>query len=87
MCVLDEFDQELSEDQYALLDLIVEHNQDTVQFVRLAPSDSRSTAPNRIGCRGQKYVVKGVKLGGAVATFSVSQKGGRLFSNPLSIEV
>jgi hypothetical protein len=84
---LDENHEELSEDQYNQLDLHVEHHQDTVQFVRLAPSDARSSAANRIGCRGQRYAVKGVKLGGAVVTFSASHKDGRLFSNPLSIEV
>ncbi len=65
-----------------MLDLRVEHNQDTIEFVVIEAATSASAGNT---CR--QFLVKGKRLGGAVATFSVSKTGGRLYSDPLSIQV
>ena len=84
VCIMDSHHQELSPEQYDLLDLQVEHNQDSVRF---APVAGNTTPNAKLGCVGRQFVVKGVKIGGAVATFSVSKSSGRLYSEPLNIQV
>ena len=82
VCVFDEFGQELDAHQYSLVNLLAEHNQDTITITQ-SPSSSLSSS----GCVGVQYVIAGVRLGGAVITFSTSKHGGRLYSEPHTIQV
>ncbi len=87
MCILDAHQREFHESQYAVVDLSIEHSQDNVQFVRVPATEALGAAADSSQCVGQHYRVLGLKLGSAVVTVSATVRGGRIYSEPLTVQV
>ncbi len=94
VCLIDEFGLEFFPELYDDLDLQVEHNSGDVVHVEhiITPSildypDYAFVQAKLQGCKGRVYQITGLRVGGAVLTFSTSMSYGRFYSDPYHLQV